>query len=186
MIRLEAKGFRHTMDVLKELDADVRKEINDALRDTANELRDEARGLVNPDGLSGWKNWRTGYDQSNIRKGIGVTRAKRRKRGTVVSNFIGVQNNTAAGVIWELAGRKTNGAPPRLGINPKTGWTYGNGVGFVNAIRRKSGQQASRLVWGAYDSPQDWNQTEGRDVIVAQIEKATKAAEAKLGELRGA
>lgn len=174
------------MNVLKELDNDVRKEINDALRSSANQLRDEARGLVDPAGLSGWKNWRTGYDQAAIRKGIGVTRAKRRKRGTATSNIIGVQNNTAAGVIWELAGRKSNGAPPRLGINPKTGWTYGNGVGFVAAIRRKSAQRASRLVWGAHDSPQDWNQSQAQDLIVAQVEKATKAAEARLGELRGA
>lgn len=184
-MRVETKGFRNTLSALKELDPEVNKDVTKTLRKSANRLRDEARGLVDSDGLSGWKNWRTGYNADNIRTGIKTTTAKRRKRGTAVSNVIGVQNTTAAGVIWELAGRKSDGSPPRPGINPKTGWTYGNGAGFVAAIRRKSGKRASRTVWGAHDSPQDWSVESERDALIAAVDKACKATQAQLEGLGG-
>lgn len=183
---LQVKGIRQTLDVLKELDNDVRKEVLKGLRDSANQLRSEAQGLVRGgQPLSGWKGWRGGYDSSAIKSGIKVTAAKRRKKGTVISNVMGVQNTTAAGVIWELAGRKSNGAPARPGVNPKTGRGYGNGRGFVQKIRSVSGQSASRLVWGAYDSPQDWNQNAEADKIIALVNKATETAQARLGALGG-
>lgn len=183
---VEVKGIRTTLAALKELDSEVSKEVTKGLTNVADELKREAQDLV-PNGqpLRGWKGWRTGYNADTIRGGIKRTTAKRRKRGTVVSNAMAVQNTTAAGVIWELAGRKTNGARPRGGINPKTGWTYGNGVGFIEKIRSESGQRASRLVWGAYDSPQDFNQETAKDQIVALVDKATKATQAKLGDLSG-
>ena len=185
-MNVEVKGIRTTLDALKELDADVRKDVLKGLRSSANELRDEAQGLVKSgQPLSGWKGWRGGYDNNTIRGGIKVTTAKRRKKGTVISNVMGVQNTTAAGVIWELAGRKSDGAPPRAGINPKTGRSYGNGRGFVAKIRAESGQRASRLVWGAYDSPADWNKAESADQVIALVNKATEACQSKLGEYRG-
>ena len=184
-MKVEVQGFRKTISALKELDPEVNKDVTKTLRDSAKRLQSEARGLINPEGLSGWKGWRTGYNANTISTGIKITTAKRRKRGTAISNVIGVTNTTAAGVIWELAGRRSNGAPPRPGINPKTGWTYGNGVGFVAAIRRKSGQRASRTVWGAYDSPSDWSVESERDALIAAVDKATKATQQKLEALGG-
>lgn len=183
---VEIKGIRNTLDVLKQLDKDVSKEVTKGLRDSANELRDEARGLVKGgQPLSGWKNWRGGYDSASIVSGIKTTTAKRRAKGTVVSNTMGVQNTSAAGVIWELAGRKTNGASPQFGINPKTGHSYGNGRGFVAKIRSASGKSASRLVWDAHDSPQGWNQQTAADDIMNLVNKATETAQKRLGELGG-
>jgi hypothetical protein len=183
---VEIQGIRNTLDVLKELDNDVRKEVLKGLRGSANELRDEARGLVKGgQPLSGWKNWRGGYDAATIVSGIKTTTAKRRSKGTVVSNTMGVQNTSAAGAIWELAGRKTNGAPPQPGINPKTGWTYGNGRSFIAKIRSASGKTASRLVWDAHDSPQSWNQDQAADDILELVNKATETAQKRLGELGG-
>lgn len=184
-MKVEVQGFRKTIAALKELDPEVNKDVTKTLRDSAKRLQSEARGLIDPAGLSGWKGWRTGYDATAISTGIKITTAKRRKRGTAVSNVIGVTNTTATGVIWELAGRRSNGAPPRPGINPKTGWTYGNGVGFVAAIRRKSGKRASRTVWGAYDSPQNWSVESERDALIAAVDKATKATQQKLEALGG-
>lgn len=185
-MNVQIEGIRTTLDALKELDNDVRKDVLKGLRKSANELRSEAQDLVESgQPLKGWRGWRGGYNADTIGGGIKVTTAKRRKKGTVISNVMGVQNTTAAGVIWELAGRKSNGAPPRPGINPKTGWTYGNGRGFVEKIRAESGQRASRLVWGAYDSPQDWNKQQSADEVVALVNKATEACQAKLGEYRG-
>lgn len=185
-MRVQIKGIRTTLDALKDLDNDVRKETLKGLRSSANSLRDEAQGLVREgQPLSGWKKWREGYDAGTIKGGIKPTTAKRRKRGTVVSNVMGVQNTTAAGVIWELAGRRSNGADPRAGKNPRTGRTYGNGRSFVEKIRQESGRSASRLVWGAFDSSEQWNAQDEADKIVALVDKATKVAQAKLGALGG-
>lgn len=178
---IQIKGIRNTLDVLKDLDNDLRLDVLKVLKGQADRLRNEARGMVDPDGLSGWGGWRGGYNPGTIRGGIKTTTAKRRARGGIIVNVAGVENTTAAGVIWELAGRKTNGAPPRPGINPKTGWTYGNGVGFVNNIRSKSGRRASRLVWGAYDSPEDFNISNARTTIEAVAFHAAKVAQDKLG-----
>ena len=178
---IKVKGIRNTLDVLKQLDDDLRVDTLKALKDQSNALRNEARGLVDPEGLSGWRGWRGGYSAVNIRGGIKTTTAKRRKRGSAIVNVVGVENTTAAGVIWELAGRKSEGQHPRSGINPKTGWTYGNGVGFVNSIRAKSGRRASRLVWGAYDSPEDFNKSNAVSIIEAVAFHAAKVAQNKLG-----
>lgn len=185
-MKVQVKGIRTTLDALKDLDNDVRKDTLKGLRESANALRDEAQDLA-PDGqpLRGWKGWRGGYSKSMVVGGIKTTTAKRRKRGSVVSNVMGVQNTTAAGVIWELAGRKSDGASPRAGKNPRTGHSYGNGRSFVAKIRSESGMSASRLVWGAYDSPQKWNAETEADKIVELVDKATKVAQAKLGAYRG-
>jgi hypothetical protein len=184
-MKIEVQGLRTTLAALKDLDPEVSKEVTKTLRNSAKRLQSEARGLVDSQGLSGWKNWRTGYDANLISQGIKITTAKRRRRGTAVSNVIGVTNTTAPGVIWELAGRRSNGQSPRPGINPKTGWTYGNGVGFIDAIRRKSGQRASRTVWGAYDSPQGWSVISEREILINAVEKATQTTQSKLEALGG-
>lgn len=181
MFNLETRGFRQTLDQLKDIDPALRKELFTKLRKSAKDLQTEAKGYVDSQGLSGWKNWRGGYDPGTITGGIKITRAKRRKRGTIVSNVIGVENTTAAGVIWELAGRRSNGKQPQTGINPKTGHSYGNGVGFVQAIRNKSGQRASRIVWGAWDSRSGFHIDKERDELEKAIERATRKIESQLG-----
>lgn len=178
MMRIETKGFRNTISSLKTLDPEANKELQKTLRTSADYLASEARGNVDDRGLSGWKQWRGGYEATAIRSGIKVTTAKRRKRGTAVSNVIGVANTTAAGVIWELAGRKSSGEPPRAGRR-------GNGAGMVAAIRRRSGKSASRIVWNAYDSPSQWNVDGQRDVLVEAVDKATRVVQTKLEALGG-
>lgn len=185
MIRIETKGFRNTIASLKTLDPEANKELQKTLRTSAQLLQKESMDNVNDEGLSGWKRWRGGYDPSAIKNGIKITTAKRRKRGTAVSNVIGVANTNAAGVIWELAGRKSSGRPPRPGINPKTGWTYGNGAGLVAAIQRRSGRSASRIVWNAHDSSSQWNVDGQRDTLVAAVDKATRIVQSKLEALGG-
>jgi len=182
MLRVQTSGFRETLNELKDIDPAMRKEILKMTRRSAQDLQQEAQSYVNGQGLSGWNNWRGGYDPGTIRSGIKITRAKRRKRGSTISNVVGVENTTAAGVIWELAGRRSNGAQPRSGINPKTGRTYGNGVGFVRAIRARSGQTASRLVWHAWDTEAGFHIDKARDSLINAIDNATRKIQSKLGE----
>lgn len=167
-MRVVATGFRQTIQVLKELDDEAGEASMAAIKESAGVLRDEARSLVDPVGLSNWGAWRTGYDAARVRGGIKMTRGKFRKRGSARSNVVGVINTTAPGVIWELAGRRTSAD---------------NSV-FVRNVQNKSGRPASRLLYAAADSNQQWNADHARPLIEAAAEKATKAAQARLGAIR--
>jgi len=168
-MKVKAFGFRNTIAVLKELDADAAKIAVDEIKQEAVALRDEARQLVDPNGLSGWKNWRGGYDAATIRGGIKVTRAKNRRRGQVSNNFMGVFYTSPAGVIWELAGRKT---APSESV-------------FVQKVQERSGRPASRLLYAAFDSSEKFNKDDAFKNISLAVEKAQKQAQAKLGALGG-
>ena len=167
-MRVEATGFRQTIAVLKELGDEAGEESMNAIKQSAGTLRDEARSLVDPVGLSSWGAWRTGYDSGRVRAGIKLTRGKFRERGTTRSNVVGVVNQSAPGVIWELAGRRTSAE---------------NSV-FVRNIQNRSGRRASRLLYAAADSTQDWNRDQAEPLLQAAADKATKAAQAKLGAIR--
>jgi hypothetical protein len=168
-MRVKAFGFRNTIAVLKELDAEAAKSAVDEIKKEAVALRDEARSLVDPVGLSKWGNWRGGYNATAIRGGIKTTRAKNRRRGEVHNNFMGVFNTTPAGVIWELAGRVKT---PSESV-------------FVANVEKKSGRPASRLVYAAFDSSEKFNKDDAFKNITIAVEKAEKQAQAKLGALSG-
>jgi hypothetical protein len=163
-------GVADTFKALRQADPIMSKQLTKEMKKPGMEIARKARTFVDPEGLSGWGEWRGGYDAKVIKRGItaSVTSGRSRKRGNAV---LRVLNKSAAGSIWELAGRQTNGAPPRPGINAKTGWTYGNGVGFVDAIRRKSGKKASRLIWHAWDQTDQAGAQQAVRDAVATAEK---------------
>lgn len=172
-------GVADTFKQLRSVDPILTKELVKEMKKPGMTIARLARTYVDPEGLSGWKGWREGYNANTIRRGItsSVTTGRSRKRGNAV---LRVLNKSAAGSIWELAGRRTNGAPPRPGINPKTGWTYGNGVGFVDAIRSKSGRTASRLIWEAWDNT---DQAGAQQAVKDAVAKAEAAVQAKLDSI---
>ena len=157
-------GLKETLRALDQMDRRTRKATRQELYNAAIEVRDLAKTYVDPDGLSGWGKWKGGYSPQAIESGIRVTRASRKAwGGGKERSFIAVVNSNVAGAIWELAGRKSDGRKARKGRRRQrirvgrhyqyTGvllGTYGNGRGFVEAIRRRGGA-ASRTVWAAYD-----------------------------------
>lgn len=131
-------GAQDVMRALNKMDPAAKREIDKALREAAGDLVQGGRRLVDPQGLSGWGNWRGGYDPTSIASGIKVKRGGSRKRGQITRNFVGVTNSTAAGAIWELAGRRSNGKNRR-------------GEAFIRNVTRRGGAP-SRTVWAAADS----------------------------------
>tara|TARA_R110002020_G_scaffold369336_4_gene581192 strand:+ start:1159 stop:1665 length:507 start_codon:yes stop_codon:yes gene_type:complete len=168
-MKVRAFGFRNTIAVLKELDDEAGKIAVEEIRKEAIALRDEARDLVDPQGLSKWGNWRGGYDAARVRGGIKVTKAKSRRRGRVSNNFMGVWNTTPAGVIWELAGRVT---PPSTSV-------------FVRNVQNRSGRPASRLLYAAFDSSEKFDKEDAFKNISQAVEKAQRQAQARMGALGG-
>lgn len=165
-------GVHETLAALKALDANAARQINRAINKSVDKVAQTARGLVDPQGLSGWQRQlpggrggarRAGYEPSEIARGIKVKRKRPRKRGPLVSAFAVVQNTTPAGAIWEVAGRKSDGITPA-------------GIAMVEAIRRRGGP-ASRTVWAAADQT-DMGRVQ--DEIRGHIEQARRLCQAAI------
>lgn len=107
--RVVVENVKATMDVLKQFDPEAEKAIRKRINKAARTIVLDARsGMPSGKALRKWGTWtQNGRDLSyngNASK-IRTTRANMRKRGQIVSNYIGVVNPTPGGAIFELAGR---------------------------------------------------------------------------------
>lgn len=138
-------GIKETLQALQNFDKDAVKTYNKLVNSELGNAKKDAQGFVKSEPpLSGWntqpaRNPRTrggagwpAWDQSIIKAGIGVTKAERKVRRDYTTNAGALKNRSAAGVIYELAGR-TN----------RTG-------NFIKNLEGKVGN-ASRLIWKAVD-----------------------------------
>jgi hypothetical protein len=109
--RVAVKGAKQTMDALKQFDPDAEKAIRKRINKAARSIVLSARsGMASGKALRKWGSWTQGgrdlsYNGNNQK--IRTTRANMRKRGQIISNYIGVVNPTPGGAIFELAGRKS-------------------------------------------------------------------------------
>lgn len=104
----------------------------------------------------GWPGWKGG----EIKRGIKKRQGRRRKTGYRYSGLIALVNASAAGSIFEIAGRKNEATPGTRG------WY------FIDKLNRSFGH-ASRVIWRAID-------TEGTEELKQAVEKAYRIAEAQL------
>lgn len=164
-------GVHETLAALKALDANAARATNRAIGKAAEKVATLARGLVDPQGLSGWQrqlpggtagNRRKGYSPAEVARGIRVRRRRPRRRGPDVQSFVEVQNTSAAGAIWEVAGRRSDGQTPA-------------GQAMVSAIRARGGP-ASRTVWAAVDSSEYGDAQREIAAAVADAERQCQAA----------
>jgi hypothetical protein len=158
-------GIAETMKTLRRIDPEMAKEINAALKEPGKQIVKLARGHAKAyglqGGLSGWGSWPRGqgpYDPSTVSRGIGVKLTTSKRKGQKGS-LVRVTNKSAAGSIYEMAGRKNSGNGP-------------SGVAFIQAIQRKSGSGANRLIYRAFD---DYG---GTPAAAKAIEDAVEKAEA--------
>jgi len=159
-------GIKETLKALEDFDKDAVKAFNKLVNSELNIAKKDALGLVESSPpLSGWNTqparrprtrggagW-PAWDQSIIRAGISVTKAERKVRRDYTTNAGALKNKSAAGVIYELAGRKN-----------KTG-------NFIKNIEGKVGN-ASRLIWKSVDK--------NRPRIEANVSKALDELKIKL------
>jgi hypothetical protein len=143
-------GVKETITALKQFDKDAVKQFNKVINSELKNVKTEAQGYVTAKPpLSGWatqpaRNPRTRggagwpqWDQSIIRAGITTTKAEGKVRKDYTTSAGAVKNKSAAGVIYELAGRTSRGTNT-----------------FIRNIENKFGQ-ASRLAWKAADNNRD-------------------------------
>jgi len=111
-------GVKDTVKALEQFDKDAVKRFNKLVNSELNSAKNEAQGFVKSEPpLSGWntqpaRNPRSrggagwpAWDQSIIKSGISVTKAERKVRRDYTTNAGALKNRSAAGVIYELAGR---------------------------------------------------------------------------------
>ena len=143
------KGLNETLKALEDFDKNAVKEFNKVINSELKSAKQDAQSYVSSTPpLSGWntqpaRNPRTrggagwpAWDQSIIKAGISSTKAEGKVRRDYTTSAGALKNRSAAGVIYELAGR----------IN-KTG-------NFISNLESKA-DNASRLIWKSVDKNKD-------------------------------
>ena len=187
---VELKGVKETIKALRKFDPELLKEMNKEIRAVMVPLRDKARGYApspQPDNLYGWSKNATKprvqpqfnttgrvrlfplYDHAEVVKGIYYSQApsKRNKNGWRALYF--VANRSAAGSIYETAGRKNSGGDPNSKSN-----NPGAGAHFVSRMGPLYGDnqaERGRMIFRA------WSEDRGKaqDAVIFAITKTINA-----------
>lgn len=146
-------GYNDFKKELKNVAPELRKAMDAEIKSFITPVAARAKSLVPNQVMRNWvkpKNPRvnpqTGelsrwavraWEPSAVKRGIVVRQNTKRSRGRADSAAWRIQNKSAAGAIYETAGKLTHTNSP-------------SGVAFVNNIQR-SGGRPSRLIWRAWD-----------------------------------
>ena len=169
-------GLDETLKALKQFDNDAVKKFNKVINDELAQIKVQARSIVaqasshngapmsgwaktatqNPqkkgsrkdrDGAIGWAPW----NPSEVASGIMTTRAQGRTRRDYTTSAGAIKNASAAGRIFELAGRKSSGRDAR-------------GQQFIKVLNARYGK-ASRDIWKVVDGERERFQRKINDAL---------------------
>lgn len=169
-------GVKETLRDLGSFDKEAVKEFTKVINSGLSLAKKDAQGFVSGEPpLSGWNTspaikprsrggagW-PAWDQSVVKAGITSSKAEGKVKGDYTTSAGALKNRSAAGVIYELAGRKSRGSNS-----------------FIKNIEGKVGS-ASRLIWKSVDKNKDKIE---RDVSQA-LEKAKSTLKKNLNMRRG-
>jgi hypothetical protein len=145
-------GIKETIDALKQFDKDAVKRFNKVINTELAGAQKDARNIISEDPpMSGWrkadaakgrvrggKGW-PGWNAGEIKSKITKTKAQGKVRGDYTTSAGALLNKSAAGAIFEVAGKKT-----------KAGFGGGSGQQFLRTLGNRFGK-ASRVVWRVVD-----------------------------------
>ena len=166
-------GIKETLDALKDFDKDAVKRFNKVINDELAGAERDARNLISEEppmsgwrksdatrgktrGGAGWPGWNAGEIRSKITK----TKAQGKVRGDYTTSTGALLNKSAAGSIFEVAGRKT-----------QAGFARTSSAQFLRNLGNRFGK-ASRVVWRVVDKD--------RVKIQANVSRALDEAKAEL------
>ena len=174
-------GIKETVDALKEFDKSAVRKFNKVINtELANAERD-AHGIVRGIGnsqtdtpMSGWRTYNAanprrssrggagwpGWNSGEVIAGIRKTKAQGKVRRDYTTSAGALVNKSAAGAIFEIAGRKSGGTIARS-----------SGGQFMRTLSARF-KPASRLIWRVVDKD--------RAKIEANVKKALDEAKAEL------
>jgi len=144
---VELKGLGNTQRAMRKFTPDLYKKMNSEISAVMLPVRNEARNYVPLKTLSGWQN-QTGvwalsdrtYDALTIKRGIVYRRGRTKANDKGFRSSYRIVNTTAAGAIYETAGRKNPSGQPWVGAKGKGGNTYSHsdnpraGLRFINSL----------------------------------------------------
>jgi len=193
---VDVKGVKETIKALRKFDPELLKEMNSEIKSVMVPLRDKARGYAPspvPGNLYGWNENTVGkkitaknsafrtfntegrlrlfplYDYQTVVKGIYYSQApsKRNRNGWRALYF--VANRSAAGAIYETAGRKNPGGDPNSKSN-----NPGAGANFISRMGPLYGDtqaERGRMIFRA------WKEDQGKaqDAVINAITKTIEA-----------
>jgi len=162
-------GIKETLKALESFDKQAVRDFTKVINNELRTAKNDAQGLVSSTPpLSGWSTkpaakprsrggagW-PAWDQSVIKAGISTSKAERKVRRDYTTSAGALINRSAAGVIYEIAGR-TNKS---VGVNK-----------FLSNLENKT-FSASRLIWKVVDKDQE--------KIQRNVEQALNNAKAAL------
>jgi hypothetical protein len=145
-------GVKETLASLKEFDKSAVSRFNKVINTELAGAERDARNLISDQppmsgwrktdatkgrtrGGAGWPGWNAGEIKSKITK----TKAQGKVRGDYTTSAGALLNKSAAGSIFEVAGKKT-----------KPGFGGGSSAQFLRTLGNRFGQ-ASRVVWRVVD-----------------------------------
>ena len=189
---LNITGVEPTLKAMRKFDKDLTKQMNIEIKAAMITIRDKARGDV-PQGfptyLSGWEKrgkiqsqpvFNTSgrvrkfplFDTAEVKAGIVYRQGKsiQNRQGYRAQYY--VRNNSAAGAIYETAGRVQSGQQGRSN-NPQAGQLF---IGAMGSLYGKN-EQRGRLIFKA------WEQDQGKATlaVTVAIDKAIKIFNASGG-----
>lgn len=193
---VDVKGVKETIKALRKFDPELLKEMNSEIKSVMVPLRDKARGYAPspvPGNLYGWNENTVGkkitaknsafrtfntegrlrlfplYDYETVKKGIYYSQApsKRNRNGWRALYF--VANRSAAGAIYETAGRKNPGGDSKSKSN-----NPGAGANFISRMGPLYGDtqaERGRMIFRAWQE----DQGKAQDAVINAITKTIEA-----------
>jgi hypothetical protein len=166
-------GIKETIDALKQFDKDAVKRFNKVINTELAGAQRDARNIITDEPpMSGWrkadaakgrvrggKGW-PGWDAGEIKSKITKTKAQGKVRGDYTTSAGALLNKSAAGAIFEVAGKKT-----------KAGFGRSSSDQFLRTLGNRFGK-ASRVVWRVVDKD--------RAKIEANVNRALQQAKVDL------
>jgi hypothetical protein len=170
-------GIKETLDALKEFDKDAVKRFNKVINNELRGAERDAKGLISEDppmsgwrkadaakgrtrGGAGWPGWNAGEIKSKITK----TKAQGKvRKGDYTTSAGALLNKSAAGAIFEVAGRQASGT--------KKMFAQTSSGQFLRTLENRF-KKASRVVWRVVDKD--------KDRIQANVARALEQAKADL------
>lgn len=184
-------GIKETLDALKEFDKDAVKRFNKVINSELASAETSARTIVsrvnNSQGtgtpMSGWRQnnatrpsstrggagW-PGWNPAEVAAGIVKSRVQGRVRGDYTTSAGALRNKSAAGAIFEVAGRNTKGSADRT-----------SSAQFLRNLSARFGK-ASRAIWSVVDK----DRARIEKNVADALEEAKKELNSHLNQQRAA
>jgi hypothetical protein len=172
-------GIKETIESLKKFDKDAARRLNKVINDELALAEGAARAKIqDKPPMSGWRTvpaakgrvrggqgW-PAWEPTAIRQGIKKTRVEGKVRSDYTTSAGALVQKTAAGAIWEVAGRRSGGS--------------GTGRNMIGVLNDRF-KGASRGIWAVVDKDAD----KIRNNVRKAIEDAQKLLKTNLNKEKG-